>query len=98
MYQFVTNTPVRLRAIVLDGDGVDVDSYPEVAYGHRNSAAADCVARDDFLVEGQLEPGTYTIVVDSYVSRGNPQEGSTILSCYRAMLRMMIVEWTCNRV
>ena len=87
VYRFETAEAVRLRAIVLDSDGVDVDLHilqTPMASAGNPQAAADCVARDDFLVEGVLQPGAYTIVVDSFVSGGRPQEGEydmVLLAC-----------------
>ena len=69
---------MNLRAIVLDGDGVDVDIHilqSSEATRDDPRASNDCIERDDFLIEGILEPGRYTIVIDSFVRRGSPQEG-----------------------
>ncbi len=67
-------TPVRIMAF--DGAGVDVDIHLLGPDGTPES----CLARDDKIIERTLEPGTWTVVVDTFVSRNNgPQPGPYLL-------------------
>jgi hypothetical protein len=57
-------TPMRI--LVLDGDGVDVDIH--LLDGSLD--AASCIARAHRIIERTLEPGTYYVAVDTWVSGG----------------------------
>lgn len=64
VYQIELEEPRSVMALVLHPDGVDVDLAllgPEVEVG-------GCLRRDDRHLEGQLEAGTYHLIVDTYTN------------------------------
>ncbi len=63
-----------LSAAVYDGTGVDVDIHILSA---RN--AQSCVDRGDLHASADVTPGTWFVVVDTYVSGGTPQAGAFTL-------------------
>ncbi len=64
-----------LEASVTDGPGVDIDLHLLAG-----DTEADCLARDDATLSRELEPGSYLLVADSYVSDLIPQEGEYSLT------------------
>jgi hypothetical protein len=74
VYRLDPDSPLPLRAVVLDGPDVDIDVH--LLSGQ---AAADCVARHDRVVEAPLAAGEVRIVLDSFVSGGTPQSGRYLL-------------------
>ena len=71
VYRLEVTSPVRIRAIVLDRGDVDIDVHLLDA----SATTAGCLARDDALLEADLTPGTYHIVLDTYVSAGTEKSG-----------------------
>lgn len=63
--------PGRIEVAVTDGPGVDVDLH---LLG--GLTEADCLMRHDSEISFAVEPGTYFLVADSYVSDLIPQEGA----------------------
>jgi hypothetical protein len=76
VYRLEVTTSVRLRAVVLDRGSVDVDLH--LLGG--TVGEAGCLARGDTLVESELLPGTYHLVVDTYVSGGQALAGEYLLA------------------
>lgn len=75
VYRLELERPSAVRIGVLDRGAVDVDLH--ILAG---STADDCFYRNDKFFEGTLEPGTYTIVVDTFVSGGDtPRAGEYLL-------------------
>jgi GDSL-like Lipase/Acylhydrolase family len=73
-YRLEVVESVRIRAAVLDMEGVDIDV-------HLVDEAADgdgCIERGDHFVEETLEPGTYHFALDSWVSNGTPLAGEVL--------------------
>jgi hypothetical protein len=79
-YRLEVEQTVRLRAAVLDMEGVDIDVHLVDA-----SASGDgCIERGHHFVEETLEPGTYHFVLDTWVSDGTPLGGEylfVLLEC-----------------
>lgn len=61
VYRLELDAPRRIRAIVLDRDGVDVDLHLLASEGD------ECIARGHHTVEAALDAGSYSLVVDSWV-------------------------------
>jgi len=78
-YQLEITQTTPIRAMLFDRSGVDVDLH--LLSGGTNGAA--CVERHDRLIERTLAPGTYTLVVDSFVSSGNVLAGDYLLVVVR---------------
>ena len=76
VYRLEVATSVRLRAVVLDRGNVDVDLH--LLGG--TVGETGCVARGDTLVESDLSPGTYHLVVDTYASGGQALAGEYLLA------------------
>jgi len=74
-YRFVLDAPTPLRIMVLDGDGVDVDLHLLPASGELDR----CIVRDDTRIQGTLAAGTYTLVVDTWVTDGQALSGDYTL-------------------
>jgi len=73
-YRLDVEETVRIRAIALDMEGVDIDMHLVDA-----SATGDgCIERGDTYVEDTLEPGTYHFVLDTWVSDGTPLAGEVL--------------------
>jgi MYXO-CTERM domain-containing protein len=62
VYRIELCAPTRLDATVMVADGADVDLHLLDALDE-----AACLARDDAALSMELEPGTYYLVVDTYV-------------------------------
>lgn len=63
-YRIVVSAPTHLHAWLVDRGTVDVDVHLLDATG----AAAGCIARNDRELQADLAPGTYYVVLDSYVT------------------------------
>lgn len=79
-YRLDLTNETPLRFIVLDREGVDVDL-------HLLADAPDpdqCLDRDNRIIEDTLSPGTYYLVVDTYVSSSGALSGDylfTAIAC-----------------
>lgn len=80
VYSFELAEPTRIRALVLDRAGVDIDLQLLDA-----SASEDgCIARHDTMLELSLSPGSYAFALDTYVAAGVEQSGAysfVVLEC-----------------
>jgi len=66
LYRLEITETTRLRAIVLDLEGIDIDIHLL-----DDTASEDgCILRDHHLVQATLEPGTYHLALDSWVDEG----------------------------
>ena len=72
--QLASETAVRI-ALLDDGAGVDVDIH---LLGDQLSPDS-CISRADRMIERTLPAGTYHLVVDTFVSGGEPAAGSYLL-------------------
>lgn len=66
VYQFTATTSVKIRAIVVDRNDVDVDLH----LLNGTLAESSCVKRGHTMITAQLTPGTYYFVLDSFTSDG----------------------------
>ncbi|MGB0647019.1 MAG: SGNH/GDSL hydrolase family protein [Bradymonadia bacterium] len=72
VYQFSTDQPRRVRAMVFDSGRVDIDLHLLGA----DPIAEACIARDHHQIETTLDPGTYHFVLDTFTDRdGNERSG-----------------------
>ena len=71
LYRFDVETTTRVRALVFDQGGVDIDVH--LLQGSASEAA--CVARAHGAIETTLTPGTYYFALDSFVGPGGAQSG-----------------------
>ncbi|MCA9646510.1 MAG: SGNH/GDSL hydrolase family protein [Polyangiaceae bacterium] len=69
-------TPLRL--LLLDRDGVDVDLHLLSA-----SDGASCLARNDRALQMTLDPGSYLITADTFVTSASEQAGDYLLVVLR---------------
>lgn len=76
VYRLDLDRETTLRAMVFDRGEVDVDLHLLDASGE----AAGCLERDHQLIEASLAPGTWYLVVDSYVSGGEIKGGEYLLT------------------
>jgi len=73
VYRFQTAREIRLRAVVLDRDGVDIDLH---LLGE-DGLAEGCLDRGHHEMAFTLAPGTYHFVLDSWVDGdGDAQSGA----------------------
>ena len=70
-YRLDVAETVRIRAIALDMEGVDIDIH----LVDDSATGEGCIERGDTFVEETLEPGTYHFVLDTWVSDGTPLAG-----------------------
>ena len=81
LYRLELAQTTAIRALVLDREGVDVDIHL-LADG---ATTADCLARDDSLLELTLDAGIYYFSLDTYVNgQGIEQSGEytfVVLEC-----------------
>ncbi|MCA9685145.1 MAG: SGNH/GDSL hydrolase family protein, partial [Myxococcales bacterium] len=81
LYRLELAQTTAIRALVLDREGVDVDIHL-LAGG---ATTADCLARDDSLLELTLDAGIYYFSLDTYVNgQGIEQSGEytfVVLEC-----------------
>jgi hypothetical protein len=78
-YRLELDAPTALRAVVLDRDGVDVDVH--LLEGEPTGEA--CVARGDRIVQGTFGPGTFFLVLDTFVSASGEEAGPYTLVVLR---------------
>ncbi len=71
VYSFELARRTTIRALVFDRGEVDIDLH---LLGE-TAAGAACIERDDTDIETTLDPGTYHVVLDSYVSSGDVRSG-----------------------
>jgi hypothetical protein len=71
VYRLDVTEPTTLHLIGIDADQVDVDLH--LLRGE--PSVSSCVERDDRAIRRTLEPGTWFVVVDSYVAGGVEQGG-----------------------
>jgi len=76
VYRLELQQPTTLRAIVFDGDSVDIDLHLLDASGN---AASGCLERHDQLIVKALSPGTYHLVLDTFASGGVEKAGECLL-------------------
>lgn len=74
-YRLDVTETVRIRAVVLDMEGVDVDLH----LVDESASGEGCIERGDAFVEATLEPGTYHLVLDTWVQDGTPRAGEALL-------------------
>ena len=73
LYRYETDREVRLRAFVLDREGVDID----VHLLDETATAEGCLSRGHHQIEGTVEPGVYHFALDSWVDGAQqPQAGA----------------------
>jgi hypothetical protein len=75
IYRLELEEERRLRFMVIDRSGVDVDIHILGESG----AVETCIERNDVVVDRTLGPGTYTIVADSFVSESSGDLGGEYL-------------------
>jgi hypothetical protein len=75
-YRIELAEPRRLRVVVLDREGVDVDVH---VLDDTGDPAGGCIARDDRIVELPLQAGTWHVVVDTWSDAGGPLAGAYLL-------------------
>jgi len=76
LYRFNLPSSTRLRILVLDGGGVDIDL-------HLLNTSGECVERNDKIIQGTFAAGDYALSLDTYVS-GGPRSGAyqvVLLEC-----------------
>ena len=76
IYRLSLAAQSRLRMVVLDGGGVDIDVH---LLSGTAGAPTDCVARHDRVIQGTFDAGDYLVVLDTYVS-GTPRSGEYLLA------------------
>jgi hypothetical protein len=73
-YRLDVTETVRIRAIALDMEGVDIDIH----LVDESATGEGCIARGNSFVQQTLEPGTYHFVLDTWVSDGTPMAGEVL--------------------
>lgn len=76
VYALTLAEATAIRAAVLDRSEVDVDIQLLAADPQLGFTEAGCLERDDTLIQTTLAPGSYAIVVDTYVAAGVEQAGA----------------------
>lgn len=74
-YRITLTETMRIRAAVLDMEGVDID----VHLLDETATADGCIERGHHFVEETLEPGTYHFVLDSWVDGGGTPLAGEVL-------------------
>jgi lysophospholipase L1-like esterase len=75
LYRLEVTEPTRMRAIVLDLEGVDIDIH----LLDDTASEGGCLMRDHHLVETTLDPGTYHLALDSWVDDTDVLSGGYML-------------------
>jgi hypothetical protein len=82
VYTITLDAPARIRAIVADRGETDIDIHLLDA----TATEAGCIARDHHSIEGTLDPGTYHLVLDTWVDGdGDAKAGEyllTVVECH----------------
>jgi len=76
VYRLTIQTRTRLRATVHDRGTTDIDLH----LLDETASEAGCLARHHQIIEATLEPGTYHLVLDTFVSGGAARSGEYLLS------------------
>ena len=76
VYQLQVTEPTTIHLAVIDADDVDVDLH--LLRGE--PSVSSCVERNDRDIVRTLEPGTWFVVVDSYVAAGAEQAGRYLVA------------------
>lgn len=74
-YQVEITETTAIRAVVLDGEGTDIDVH---LLGE--NAEGECFDRADRTIEVALSPGTYHFSLDTFVSGGQPASGEYLFA------------------
>ena len=80
VYSITLDEERHVRALVIDQGDTDIDIHLLNA----SALEAGCLARDHQIIEATLKPGTYTFVLDTFVSNGTPKAGEylfVLLEC-----------------
>ena len=80
VYSITLDEERHVRALVIDQGDTDIDIHLLNA----SALEAGCLARDHQIIEATLKPGTYTFVLDTFVSNGIPKTGEylfVLLEC-----------------
>lgn len=77
VYQFTLQGAGTIVASVQDGAGVDIDLHLLTA-----NDSQTCLTRNDKAISWHLDPGTYYLVADTYVSAQGAQAGEYTLRAY----------------
>ncbi len=80
IYRLDLETATALHLVVVDSGDVDVDLH--LLRGEPNTA--QCVERNDREIRRTLEPGTWFLIVDSYVAGGGEKGGPYLLAAVAA--------------
>ena len=70
VYQYQIDRPMRVRALVLDGEEVDMD----VHLLDESGVPMGCIERAHHMIEGTLEEGTYYFVIDTWVNQSGIEQ------------------------
>lgn len=70
IYRWRIASTTRFRALVFDAAGVDIDLH----LLDENGDAAGCIRRDNTVISGTLQPGTYHFALDTFVSSSNGEQ------------------------
>ena len=73
-YRIEFEQTTRIRAVVLDMEGVDID----VHLLDERTTGEGCIERGHHFVEDTLDPGTYHFVLDTWVDDGVPLAGRVL--------------------
>lgn len=76
VYRLDVTEPTTVHLTVIDADQVDVDLH--LLRGE--PSVSSCVERNDREIRRTLEPGTWFVVVDSYVAGGVEQGGDYLIA------------------
>lgn len=80
VYTFDLAERTTIRAYVFDQGSVDIDLHLLGAEG----TTASCIERDHQIIERTLDPGTYHMVLDTYVAGGNERSGEFLFVMVKA--------------
>jgi len=82
VYRLDLQTSQRLRMMVLDVGSVDIDLY----LLDSTSQADGCLARNDTVIQGTIGPGTFYVVIDTYVNNSVEHAGPALLVIHECAL------------
>jgi len=75
LYRLTLDKQTRIRALVFDRGDVDVDLH----LLDNTASEAGCIERDHQVIETTLQPGTYFLALDSFVSSSGVKSGDYLL-------------------